>query len=1182
MPANLFISYSSPDWGVVEKLRNRLQREGYRSLFVAKDPKLGIPIGEEWERHLYQEIKQCEGVIALCSKNYVASHWCSVEVAQARALNKLIFPLKLDGIKLSGDGCQMHPSLRILQKSDVSDLDSNEEHAFDHLVDRLREKRLDQGFEWLPDESPYPGLNSYEERHAAVYRGRDDEIGSALEKLRGMQRNLDPRLALVLGSSGCGKSSFVKAGLIPRLRRDDKVRWIVVGPFRPRNAPLEQLLCALSKAFNELELEWDEAEARARFANDVGALGQFAKELCGTAGGGEATVLLVVDQLEEVLRAGRRRRQSNDKASITCDLSPDVPRDQATTFLQSLEHVLMSEDCHFLALGTLRYEFRERLDLGIPRLGEVAEIQLAAMSDTKLAQVLRGSGDKAGIEFEGGLVEQMSRDASEPHKLPLLALKLKEMYMGEANNAWGQRHFTFSGYGKGLNGVVEASVRSIIGDPGAPGLMEQLGPCFLKMVDIDEDQPDAPFTRKAAPWDEFTESERDRLQKFVDGRLLVSHGDEVEPAHECLFRVWKELEAWLGNYREFLLWQKRVKQSRDRWYNSGAPAAYVLRGGDLTEAKQWMRTAPERLDVPVRKYIKASLRREAFERWPAGGAVAALLVSLCAAIWYACGSFRNDAKDAARELLRASASDVRGALEKLRPHERFARAFIRERLGSEYVKPQPLHAAYALADWGEPPDTWKGFLLDEVRQMEGGECANVVDALRKLIRSDGSSLNDELSRRWRDTKDPALRARYAILALYLEHDVGLAIKAVSMPEAGDPTDRSAFIHALKDWHGDLHRLAALLRLQQDPELCSALCAGLGRIARGDIPDLQFGELKKAFEKLYLEAPDGGTHSASGWALQQLKTEKEKLPIIVRGTKRTGWFVNSQGMTMIKIREGTFKMGNNCYEEESPEHDVDLGEFYLCDREVSVSQFEYFAADRSYGSAEQLTGWEGPDKRMSPSADCPVQNVDWFGAVRFCNWLSLKDGRTPCYAWTRTSKANSDDENADAGNDSEVWECRFKADGYRLPTEAEWEYACRGGSATSFCFGKDRKLLGEYGWFRDNSGSRCYRGAEKLPNAWGLFDMHGNVREWCWDWYGAFTSGKASNPTSSGDAQERITRGGGCLTEWLECRSTCRAHRSSFEPDTASGTIGFRVVCRPRGSEVGLTGSADCRGGQAPP
>jgi formylglycine-generating enzyme required for sulfatase activity len=167
-----------------------------------------------------------------------------------------------------------------------------------------------------------------------------------------------------------------------------------------------------------------------------------------------------------------------------------------------------------------------------------------------------------------------------------------------------------------------------------------------------------------------------------------------------------------------------------------------------------------------------------------------------------------------------------------------------------------------------------------------------------------------------------------------------------------------------------------------------------------------------------------------------------------------------------------------------------------------------------------------------SANHPVENVSWEDAVAFCKKLS------------------------------ELPEERAAGRVYRLPTEAEWEHACRAGSTTSYTFGEDRQELGEYAWLSSNAGSRTHPVVEKKPNAWGLYDMHGNVWEWCSDWYGPYPDVPTTDPVGPSTGSFRVYRGGSWFGGAAFCRS---AFRFRFFPSSRDNDgLGFRVALSSSG------------------
>ena len=258
------------------------------------------------------------------------------------------------------------------------------------------------------------------------------------------------------------------------------------------------------------------------------------------------------------------------------------------------------------------------------------------------------------------------------------------------------------------------------------------------------------------------------------------------------------------------------------------------------------------------------------------------------------------------------------------------------------------------------------------------------------------------------------------------------------------------------------------------------------------------------------------------------------------------FTNSIGMKLVLIPAGRFTMGSPANEQghhdnEGPQHEVEISRpFYMGANPVTKGQFAAFVKSESYKTEAESDGrggfaltapgkweqrpefnWRSPG--FDQTDDDPVADVTWNDAVRFCQWLSKKEGRT-----------------------------------YELPTEAEWEYACRAGTSSSYAFGDDPKVLGDYAWFSANSGRRTHPVGTKKPNQWGLNDMGGNVWQWCADRYANYQSGPVKDPKGADTGDVRVTRGGAWYIGPLDCRPACRGH----DPSNQSPNHGFRVVLRP--------------------
>ena len=254
-------------------------------------------------------------------------------------------------------------------------------------------------------------------------------------------------------------------------------------------------------------------------------------------------------------------------------------------------------------------------------------------------------------------------------------------------------------------------------------------------------------------------------------------------------------------------------------------------------------------------------------------------------------------------------------------------------------------------------------------------------------------------------------------------------------------------------------------------------------------------------------------------------------------------VTKSGVEMVWLPGGEFLMGTSQGNaDEGPVHKVKLSSFMMDKYPVTHEMF-------TKAQLPNPSHWQDNPKK-------PVERVRWRDAKQYCNERSLLEGLKPCY----------NEKTAD-------WECDYPAGGYRLPTEAEWEYACRAGSEGPYDFGPPDKLR-QYAWFADNAGQKTHPVGQKKPNLWGLYDMYGNVSQWCEDvysptYYRESAAVDPRGPASPGRDVKRVLRGGSWNASAAMCRATFRQGQRTGDTDACFFTdfCGFRCVRRVSAEEL---------------
>jgi serine/threonine protein kinase/formylglycine-generating enzyme required for sulfatase activity len=980
-------------------------------------------------------------------------------------------------------------------------------------------------------------------------RGRDglpDSIGFWKRKIERSDATFD--VGLLYGPSGCGKSSLVKAGILPRLV--DHVQSVYVEAM-PAGSEA-RLLAELRRVCPRLPGEYGLVDTLAGIRR-----GRWLPD--GTK------LLIVIDQFEQWLHTSTG---IEDAVLVQALRHCDGPRVQClllvrddfwlgvTRLLRSLEVRLVDGENVALvdlfdarharkvltafgrAFGTLQEgpaelderqrSFVDRAVEALSEQGKVVPVRLSLFAEMLKGRVWQPStlDDVGGVEGIGVTFLEGAfgvRTANPEHRLHRKAARaiLRALLPDPAVEIKGQMRSRAE-----LAAACELSDRSFEFERALAILDRELHlitPCE-DPVDALQSSSDGARAPDAIP-------PRDHR-----GYYTLTHDYLVPP-----LRQWLTIErrkTWRGRAEQLL------EEATAAWLR--AKDARLL--PSLVEYLTIVAGVPtKRMSSLHRSLVRAAGRRHAV-RW--GGAAMGLLMFVLVAAsymnWKLHRSELRRAEGLADNVMNSKAAGVRNSIESLRPLFDLATPRLHSRLAEESAPlVERLHAAMALAAGG---DDKQDFLVDSISNAPNDECENLIEALRQP----GADVLGELAKRVHREDDPHVSARYAIVLLQLGE---VTAAETALAPANDPRLRTALIHAYPEWHGDLREVLKALRQNTDPSFRSGICAAIGLSNAAALPPAVKSDAATVLQELYTSAPDGGTHSAAGWALRHWDLPLPQLPTAQAAPQGQSWFINRYGMTMLEVVPGEFEIGDPTLGAGTP-HRVSLSRpFYVCDREVPLELFQLFAGDADCPPDERPQTWDRANADLSsPSLDSPVTWVNWFDAVRFCNWLSRREGRSPCFHRQEETQQYVDDKGKSV--EWETWTVDLRADGYRLPTEAEWEFCCRAGTASRFSFGSHQDLLPMYGHVLSQSKLKSSPSALKLPNPWGLFDVHGNVSEWCIDWDGA-PADAAVDPHGPSNGTARVIRGDHFASPDSDCGS---AQRWPYRPDGPMPFAGLRVVC----------------------
>ena len=981
------------------------------------------------------------------------------------------------------------------------------------------------------------GLRSFDHRDADFFlellpgaRDRDglpESIG--FWKSRIEERDADQTFAvgLVYGPSGCGKSSMMKAGLLPRLSPE-----IVPIYMEATVDETEQALLALiRKKLNCREAESPKSLIDLLQEIRLGRILPRGKKL-----------VMVIDQFEQWLFSHPKTAGEPLLESL---LQCDGARVQA---------IVMVRDDFWMAATRF---FRE-LDIRLIDGTNAASVDLFSISHAE--RVLKAFGRAFGMLESNGKEDNRDRKLfiteavnglSEEGKVISVRLSLFAEMMKA--RSWTRESLRAVGGTTGIGATFLEETFSASGAPPHHRYHQEAARAVLNAL-LPESGTNIKGHRRplttlqSACGYENRQRDFDDLIRILDGDLrLITPVDTTDTqatatqnheapsavsplvsttqyqlTHDYLvpsLRDWltsKQRETRKG--RAELKLAERAAIWTQKQENKQLPTVSEWLGiRTLTDSKKW--TVHERSMM-----IRAGREHGFF--W--GGLLSLTLFLGCLAMWKKNAENYQMAEQSVDSLLEASPDAVPYAIKMMLQYREFSHQYLRKRLNDMTLgMSQRIHAAYALATIETPTPQSTDFLVSGIPKSQPSESTNLITA---LARGKGIAIKALRERLTTETKaSDKVRWETALLSLGEVDEAQTTLKYDA-----DPSNRTFFIENFKDWPGDISTLAELLQKHNESHFRSGLVASIGLLEMSNLSDRNQSVLKETLCELYEHAPDSGTHSACLWALQKWKVTLPKI-LPSSSSRSADWYSNKLGMTMLQIPSGSFRMGSKSGGQNlEPGGPVSVVGYYLSDREVTHEHYQSFIDDFNYPTAAKPTS---PSKNEGLPSSEPAYGVSWFDAIMFCNWLSEKEGLEKCY---------------EKSGNQDFWTLKLDAKGYRLPTEAEWEYACRAGTTTPFSTGDD-KYLSSYAVYFD-SEHKLQPGGSKLPNAWGLFDMHGNVWEWCQDIYRE--NGNELQTTPSELFKPRIIRGGAYM-DYSE--SLMADNRRDANPIESNQIYGFRVA-----------------------
>ena len=614
--ARIFLSHSSVDERETVALNKWLIDNGWDDVFLDIDPQRGLVAGEHWQEALRQAADLCEAIIFVVSPDWAKSKWCLAEFLLAKSLHKQIFGVIINDIPIGELPTEMTSEWQLCRLTGTGPTeiiqfrhrDTDDSIAFlaeglARLKTGLKKAGLSADFFlWPPKDepnrSPFRGLEPLDFKDAAVFFGRDVEILHGLDVLRGLRDNPATRLFVILAASGSGKSSFLRAGLLPRLARDEG-HFLPLSVVRPETAPISGdrgLAEALASIMEQLGLSGSTlGDLKARLSAGACEFASILRNIQEAArtrfvSGDEQsssrapTLVLPVDQAEELFTA-----DASPEARRFLSLIAEILRDAQTPAAAS------SPAISLIVAFTIRSDRYEPLQTAPELAGLQTTVfdDLKPMSATRFREVITGPAERAStaagrLEIKPDLVERLIEDcASGADTLPLLSLTLERLYhdFGSDGDLQLDQYLALGGMGN----IIKDKIEKVL-DPDPAKRKQQLAllrTAFIPWLVTINPQNDEPMQRLARRSD-LPEDSLPLVDALAENRLLMRdqrHSETViEVAHETLLRQWDVLAGWLQDERAALKEADALERQSREWKENESDESWLWGGQRLEDA----------------------------------------------------------------------------------------------------------------------------------------------------------------------------------------------------------------------------------------------------------------------------------------------------------------------------------------------------------------------------------------------------------------------------------------------------------------------------------------------------------------------------------------------------------------------------------------------------------------------